>query len=81
VSGWDRLKRARYLGGIVAAIAGGTQAPPPGKLPEYLQQQYRQQSEVRLERTARDIKRLTTKDRRPQISLSRKDAKRLRGKH
>jgi len=79
VSLWSKAKRARSIGGVIAAIAGSGQAPPPADLPVYLQQQYAEYSKTRDQELARDIKRLTTQTRQPTTRLDRSAARNLRG--
>ncbi|MER6562761.1 hypothetical protein ABT300_34530 [Streptomyces sp. NPDC001027] len=76
---WDKTKRARAIGGAVAAIAGSGQAPPPANMPAYLRQQYAKYGKVRDEQLARDIKRLTTQTRQPTTALGRRASRNLRG--
>lgn len=75
----SKAKRAWTIGEIVAAITGSAQAPPPAGLPAYLQQQYTEYAKTRHEQLGRDIKRLTTKTRRPTNGLNRAAARNLRG--
>lgn len=76
---WSRTKRARSIAGIITAIAGSGQAPPPADMPDYLRQQYGEYGKTRNGELGRDIKRLTTKSRQPATGLDRRAARDLRG--
>lgn len=73
-------KRTRATAGIIGAIAGSAQAPPPAQMPQYLANQYKSHGKVQLESRRREIKRLTEKTARPVPALDKRDAKRLRGR-
>lgn len=76
---WSRTARARSLAGIVAALAGSGQAPPPDGMPAYLREQYGAYGKVRLGESRAEIRRLDPAARPPGTGLSRADARRLRG--
>ncbi|MDX2698391.1 hypothetical protein Sipo8835_05840 [Streptomyces ipomoeae] len=77
---WSKARKAWTIGEIVATITGSAQAPPPADLPAYLRQQYTEYAKTRHEQLGRDIKRLTTKTRRPTTGLDRAAARNLRGR-
>lgn len=76
----DQAKRALATGGIIAALAGGAQAPAPADMPKYLADQYKDHGKTQLEDRRRTVKRLTAIVPRPVPTLTDRDAKRLRGK-
>ena len=78
---WSKAKKAWNIGEITVTLTAAGQAPPPPGMPAYLQQQYAEHSRTRNEQLGQDIKRLTTKSRRPTTGapLDRDSARRLRG--
>ncbi len=76
----DKVKRSWFVVQAVSALGGAAQAPPPADMPHELQRQYAAATKVRLEQHRREVQRLTAKDGGATTSLSRAEAKRVRGK-
>jgi hypothetical protein len=77
----DKIKRVWHVSQAIATIAGAGTAAPPAQMTDYLAKQYgRYGQQVRSEEIRHQITRLTTKVNQSPTTLSKRDARTLRGK-